>query len=485
LRRDHAQPHDDDRTLAERLLTALEGADDEHHADLVRALCELATDADPIVRRRGQQLLFSNTAEVLGDSFDSRAVTTHDRLFSSVIEFCRHQPDASHLDGRLDRLFVRDRADLLRRRSTLAAALPISDQVRERVRKIFVLSRITLGADVAVISPLLQVLQRACPNADRYLVGPSNVGQLLAGLAGARMLEQSYDRGDLLPRLDSWYRLSEMLEGETTGLADTEWLVIDPDSRMTQLGLLPVARPTVPYLFFESRAYRVAGLETLGELARHWLTHALGCDDAEDIHPRIELSRSLVAQASSIVQVLRERKPFVVAVNLGVGGNPRKRIAGDFELKAVRAFLAEGSAVVLDHGAGEDEARVRAIVAALRAEGRSVHDLKGSELSSGSVPAGCDVLAFQGPVAPFAALTGASDLYVGYDSGFQHIAAAQRIPVVDIFVNPPNAVFPRRWRPHSSASVIVIETASDGDHGVNLARIAEAHRRGRQALGTG
>jgi ADP-heptose:LPS heptosyltransferase len=273
-----------------------------------------------------------------------------------------------------------------------------------------------------------------------------------------------------------------VLERETAGLADSEWLVVDPDSRVTQLGMLPVARPTVPYVFFESRSYRVAGLETLGELATHWLRKALGWVDDEIVRPRVALSPLDVSHARSGVQALKRRgAPFVVAVNLGVGGNARKRIPGEFELNLIRVLLREGSVVILDHGAGEDEVRVQAIVAALQGEGRRIADVAGSDFSATPLPIECDVVAYRGPVGPFAALIGASDLYVGYDSAFQHIAAALGIPVVDIFVNPPNVVFPRRWRPHSSASVTVIETTSDDTHDSSLTRIVDAHRRLRQA----
>jgi ADP-heptose:LPS heptosyltransferase len=219
---------------------------------------------------------------------------------------------------------------------------------------------------------------------------------------------------------------------------------------------------------------------TLGELAVHWLTQALGCEDAADVRPRLALSPSYLARAAAIVRTVRQRTPFVVAANLGVGGNPRKRIPGEFELNVVRALLSEGSAVILDHGAGEDEVRVQAIVAAVRRDGRSVHEIAGSDFSSAAA-ADCDVLAYRGPVGPFAALTGASDLYVGYDSAFQHIAAAQGVSVVDIFVDPPNPVFPRRWRPHSSAGVTVIDTAFDDSQNASVDRVADAHRRSRRA----
>jgi ADP-heptose:LPS heptosyltransferase len=278
---------------------------------------------------------------------------------------------------------------------------------------------------------------------------------------------------------------------------------------LTQLGLLPVAAATVPYLFFESRAYLATGRETLGALTAQWLSSVLAIDDGASLRPRVTLDQADRARAAVMVDALRRSHSFVVAVNLGVGGNQRKRIPGEFELDLVRALLAEGCAVVIDHGAGEDEARVRAIVDALRRDRRRVWHLNGAGGALGAVvrseggaidahgrrdtdadrvqnlslvPPDCEVLAYAGGVGPFAALVGASDLYVGYDSAFQHIAAAQGIPVVDVFVDPPSPAFSARWQPSSLAAVTAIETsADDAGHKSALARVLDAQRRAREA----
>ena len=472
------------RSLSDRVLAAL-SAPGNHHDELVRSVCELAVDPDPHLSQRGQQILFSTIAETLGDSFDERAVRIHDAVFSQVIEFCRRLPGGSMLDTRLGRYGVNNRAECLARKATPAPAPSLSVEARARVRKVFVLSRVTLGADVAVTSIVLRKIQRVFPGADRHLVGPPAVAQILSGWAGARVIEQPYDRRGLLERLASWQEVTGILERETAGLESSECLVIDPDSRITQLGLFPVAGATVPYLFFESRTYRAPGLETLGELTAHWLNDILPSGDNESIRPGVALSTADVTHARRIVRALeRNGTSGIVAVNLGVGGNTRKRIPGDFELQLIRGILAEGSAVVLDHGAGEDEARVRTIVNALRGEGRRVADVEGARFSAGTLPEGCDVLAYRGPVGPFAALCGMSHLYVGYDSAFQHIAAAQAIPAIDIFVNPPNAVFPMRWRPHSTATVMTFQTTADATGSSRtLASVADAYRQIRQAAG--
>jgi len=474
---------DADRSLSDRVLAALAVSGD-HNDELVRSVCEFAVDPDPHVSQRGQQILFSTIAETLGDSFDDRAAGMHDAVFSRVIEFCRLLPGGSTLDTRLRRVGVKNRADCLARKAKLAHARSLSIEERARVRKVFVLSRVTLGADVAITSIVLQKIQRLFPDADRHLVGPPAVAQILSGWAGASVIEQPYDRRGLLARLGSWQDATDILDREMMGLENCECLIIDPDSRLTQLGLLPVARAAVPCLFFESRTYRAPGLETLGELTAHWLNRILPSEDNELIWPGVALSSADVTHARTIVHALkRSGTPGIVAVNLGVGGNTRKRIPGDFELQLIRGILSEGSAVVLDHGAGEDEPRVRAIVNALRSEGRSVGDVEGTRFREAApLQAGCDVLAYRGPVGPLAALVGVSDLYVGYDSAFQHIAAAQGIPVIDIFVNPPNPVFPMRWRPHSTAAVMAIQTTADTTGSSRaLALLFDAYRQIRQA----
>jgi ADP-heptose:LPS heptosyltransferase len=72
-----------------------------------------------------------------------------------------------------------------------------------------------------------------------------------------------------------------------------------------------------------------------------------------------------------------------------------------------------------------------------------------------------DIVAWRGGVGGFGALIGVSRSYVGYDSAFQHIAAALRVPLVDVFVGAPNARFARRWRPCSRVAARVIDVGHD------------------------
>src|SRR6202021_3583768 len=90
-----------------------------------------------------------------------------------------------------------------------------------------------------------------------------------------------------------------------------------------------------------------------------------------------------------------------IAVSLGVGENPAKRIADPFEEQLLALLAKTGLPICVDKGAGGAEAeRVQ------RAVERS----------------GAAITFWEGSFAGFASLIAGSKLYVGYDSAGQHIA---------------------------------------------------------------
>ena len=122
------------------------------------------------------------------------------------------------------------------------------------------LSRVTLGADVAVTSVILDAAKRRFPGAAIYLVGPRKNWELFAADPRILHLPVNYRRGTLRERLAAW-------TGVARGAGRPDSIVIDPDSRLTQLGLLPVC-PEERYYFFESRAYGGDGDDSLPVLTR-------------------------------------------------------------------------------------------------------------------------------------------------------------------------------------------------------------------------
>ena len=284
-----------------------------------------------------------------------------------------------------------------------APAIPGADPARYRrvrvpravafePRAVFVLSRVTLGADVAVTSVLLDAAKRRFPKARIVFVGPSKNYELFAADPRIAHAAVSYRRGTLADRLAVRPALEALF-------AAPDALVIDSDSRLTQLGLLPVC-PEDRYHLFESRAYGGSTSASLPQLAAAWAEETFGIAGAK---PYIALADAPAHRG-------------VIAVSLGVGENPAKRIPDPFEENLLALLAESGAEICIDKGAGgEEAARVE------RAIARS----------------GARATFWDGSFAGFAAIVAAARLYVGYDSAGQHVAAAAGVPLISVFAGFP------------------------------------------------
>jgi ADP-heptose:LPS heptosyltransferase len=267
---------------------------------------------------------------------------------------------------------------------------------------VFVLSRVTLGADVAVTSVVLSAAKRRFPHASIVFVGPHKNYELFAGDPHVHHAPVAYRRGSLRDRLAVWDELKALL-------AAPDSLVLDPDSRLTQLGLLPVCAPERHHLF-ESRAYGPDSTRSLPYLTASWCEETLGVHGAR---PYLSLGK------------LPPRGPYI-AVSLGVGENVSKRLADPFEEELLRMLGATGMPLCVDRGGGgEEAARVEQAVAR----------------------AGVPAAFWDGSFAGFARVIAGSRLYVGYDSAGQHVAAACGIPLISVFAGFPVERMFHRWRP--------------------------------------
>lgn len=282
-------------------------------------------------------------------------------------------------------------------------------------RTVFVLSRVTLGADVAVTSVILDAAKRRFPVADIYLVGPRKNWELFAADPRILHVPVNYRRGTLQERLAAGPELR-------AALALPDSIVIDPDSRLTQLGLLPVC-PEESYYFFESRAYGGDGDDPLPVLTRHWTEQTFGIRDAGPF--------VAVGQASGL-------SPSGIAISLGVGENPAKRIADPFEAELLALLAQTGEPLTIDQGAGGEEAE--RVERAIAQSGATVQTR---------------VHRWTGSFAGFASIIAGSRLYVGYDSAGQHVAAACGVPLISVFAGFSCARMFARWRP--AGSVIRVE----------------------------
>ena len=358
---------------------------------------------DHLIEDDASRALFSIVVERLSDLFEPRLCDVYADLFSEIIG--RMLPDDLHAPHLIDR-YRRVRRPR------------ITEPHHKSVRNVFVLSRVTLGADVAVTSVILDAAKRAFPNAEIYFAGPQKSWELFSGDARLHHMPVQYGRSSTLrDRLLVWPELRE-------AACRRRSIVIDPDSRLTQLGLLPVCAEN-NYYFFESRAYAAASHDSLAKLAARWAAETFGIEGAK---PYIEL-----------MPVTTKTPPFATTVSFGVGENPAKRLADPFETELLKLLPQP---ILIDKGAGGEEAeRVERAVAAC----------------------GGDIQTWEGSFAGFAAHIQRSQLFVGYDSAGGHAAAACGVPLISIFAGYPNDRMFERWRPTGDGPIRVVKVEPDRD----------------------
>ena len=347
------------------------------------------------------QALFGILVEGLGDRFEPALCDVYARLFSHVI------PGADL--ARYDRV----------RRPRRVANEPA---------RVVVLSRVTLGADVAVTSVLLAAAKQAFPRAEIVFAGPRKNFEMFAADPRLTHAAVEYHRGSLPQRLAVWDELKALA-------AAPDCLVLDPDSRLTQLGLLPICDED-RYHLFESRRFGGTNDLNLPTLAAQWSHRTLGVPNAV---PYV----APVGQASGL------STPYI-AVSLGVGENPAKRIPDPFESELL-ALLSARAPLVIDKGAGGEEAARVERAAAL---------------------SGAQATFWEGSFAGFAQIIAGSSLYVGYDSAGQHVAAACGVPLISVFAGFPSLRMFHRWRP-SGPRATVIRVDQPDPAGI-LAKVADA-----------
>ena len=338
------------------------------------ALLDRALEVD-----QGRAFL-SVVVERLGDLFEPRLCDTYDTLFAQAI--ARVAPD---LTPRV-------------RRASNPQPPPDS------VDRVYVLSRVTLGADVAVTSVLIDAAKRAFPGAAIVFVGPRKSYELFEADARVQHLEAPYARaGTLAGRLHA-----------SASLWFEDGIVIDPDSRLSQLGLISVCDEN-RYFFFPSRSYGGDGHGRLPELASRWAQETFG----------------VIGARPYIAPLPAAGEPADITVSLGVGENESKRLDDGFERGLLRALAETGKSLLVDKGASAEE-RERVEHALL--PGVRTHD---------------------GAFAPFAARIARSKLFVGYDSAGGHVASACGVTTISIAKGFVSERMAARWRP--------LGTVIDGD----------------------
>ncbi len=356
--------------------------------------------AEALASPEGSSALFRDLVEPLADAFEFKLANAYVHVFARVIEAVFPDLDAATLIER----FMRIR----RPRKFLGNA--------ESVRDVFVLSRITIGADIAITSRILRAVFVHFPNATIHFVGPRRNFEIFEPEIGLNLVEIPYKRtGTLAERLGVYPALRQALS--TPGA-----LIVDPDSRLSQLGLLPLGEED-NYYFFETRSWWPEEDMPLGEMTERWVEQTF----------EVPLHVPIVAVEERV-------EGFDVTLSLGVGENSEKAMPWPFEPRLLQFLVDHGLRVLVDTGAGGPEAdRVHKAIAEVRPG------------ASGSVTP------YYGSFKEFASEINASELFLGYDSAGGHAACALGVPALLFFRGYPNERFMVRWIPWGDGELEVVD----------------------------
>ncbi len=441
---------------------------DHFDGDYIDLLCDMATyfDDDQL-NNIGAGALFGRVIEQLCDDFEELQTETYNRLIAQVVAFLRKLPQCAELDQRLQQQGLYSRRQLYDRIESIRANSDRRRQLTVEPKKILLLSRVTIGADVAISSVFCQRLKQRFVHADIVLIGSEKLREVYAGQQNVRIQPLSYvRRGSLIERFNAWLSLLNLVEEEMSGYQEGEVLLFDPDSRLSQLGVLPLIDSDY-YFFFNSRGKDSYPKKiSIAELANLWLDTVLG--PGQFCYPQVWPEHSKLEYASEAIVAMRRRGyEHIITINLGVGGNPRKKLSPEFEQQLVLSLLQQPSkeqpttAILLDLGFGtEERAASESILAKATENGIATTRCSYQEL--GGIENKYAIIGVECGIGEIASLIAASDEFIGYDSACQHISAALNKPTYTVFAGSNNVRFIRRWTacgPNIS-EIIYVDTLS-------------------------
>ena len=434
-----------------------------YEEDYIDLLCEMTTiSQDPGLNSVAAQALFSIIIENLCDDFEELQTETYNRVMAQVITFCRKLSAGKELDRSLNDFGIYGHNDLLERIKAIRLEVKPLSQHRD-INKILLLSRVTIGADVAVTSIIIQRLAKLYPKAEIVLIGGGKLDEIYGGNPRIRLQKAEYQRqGGLLERLFNWQLVLDIIQQELATCPLDNTILVDPDSRLSQLGVLPIIPPD-HYHFFDSRSdVSFAANMSMAQLANAWLDKVTGVHDFR--YPGVWLAPGPMQKAAALYSKLKENGTRrVIAVNLGVGGNPRKKVGRLLEQELLLSLLQEpNTVVVLDKGLGKMELQYsNSLLDTVKQNGYPIEDAVFSAEFNSDISSG--VIGLQTRIGEIAAIIAECDEYIGYDSACQHIAAALQTPCLTIFAGSNNMRFIRRWSAFGAnrCQIVHVDTLSD------------------------
>ena len=203
--------------------------------NIIDRLGRQALSPEPAEAAPATRALYSVIIEGLCDDFSSAGVELCNLVLLRLLEVVRKTAPGRQTDRLLQSLNLGEPQQLLERYQRLNRRSAPLNTVAGKVKKIIILSRVTVGADVEITSVMARRLLNYFVRAKLVIIGPRHISEIFYNLDRVSYLSFNYVRqGSLAERLTFWPALYDLVQEQGRGLAADEILLFDPDSRLSQ-----------------------------------------------------------------------------------------------------------------------------------------------------------------------------------------------------------------------------------------------------------
>jgi ADP-heptose:LPS heptosyltransferase len=417
-------------------------------------LCEMSEADDSDWGQAVTSALFRGIIEGLCDDFTPNGAETCLNVLVSILAYIRQKQTCRTLDRLLNEAGYHETSELVSRYKRIQTNSAISSTKRRKIRKIIILSRVTAGADIAITSNIIHRLNNSFPEAELVIIGPIHLAEMFNQIDATRVVPFLYKNdGTLFDKMTNWPDLLKIVHNEHHNFCKGEVLLFDPDTRLSQLGLLPLLDEENSF-YFPSRTagYNDNSQQNLSTLTNKWLDTLL--EERVSLAP-LAMFDDLHGTYTNLAENLKQNGcKQLITINFGVGNDPRKKITPLFEADLIKGLLAiPDTIIMLDTGRGDDEQQVTNQHLKILAElNYNTLKIDADSLAAEKINLRHGVVSYRGSLCGLGKLIKVSDCFIGYDSCGQHIANAADTPAIIIFAGAPSTRFISRWAPKNSAN---------------------------------
>ncbi|GAG53458.1 unnamed protein product, partial [marine sediment metagenome] len=153
--------------------------------------------------------------EKLCDDYQDFQFDIYSKVMTQIISKCRLHYKGEALNKNLNDKNIFNSFDLSNQAHEAHFKIYKFEQ-NNTARKIFILSRITLGADVAITSVIMQHMENKFPESEIVIIGPLKLKEIFEGKSNIKIRSLNYYKHEgLIGKINKWIEAADIIEEES------------------------------------------------------------------------------------------------------------------------------------------------------------------------------------------------------------------------------------------------------------------------------